>query len=184
MFETDAVLTLLQTHGLSLVAVLSLIEGPIVSVIAGYLATLGVFHFAALIPVLILGDLLGDIAFYGLGRYGQHLLPRRLAGRIDQNLSDQFERRGGRILAIGKLTHAAGAAVLVSAGAARMRLAPFMLFNTLATVPKVVAFVAIGAVFGQAHEQISQWIGQTSLVLLALAALGIGGWFWIARKSR
>lgn len=190
MFGTEEVLALLRAHGLAIVAFLSLIEGPIVSVIAGYLAKLGYFAFAALVPVLIVGDLLGDIGFYALGRYGYHRIPDWLLRRLGlrkgsmRALRGQFARRGGRILTVGKLTHAAGAAVLVSAGAARMPVLPFLFYNAAATVPKTAFFVALGAVFGQAHEAISVWIGRTTLGLLALILVAAGVWFWLARRSR
>lgn len=179
--ETAAVLDLLKTHGLSLVAGLSLIEGPIVTVISAYLATLGIFRFATLIPVLIVADLLGDIVFYCLGRYGASLIPARLKPD-DTALQDRFQRQGGRILAMGKLTHAAGAAVLVSAGIARMQVPAFLFYNTLATIPKTLFFAALGILFGHAHEAISRWIGHTSLALLALILAAGGIWFWKTRR--
>lgn len=190
MFGSEEVLALLQAHGLAIVAFLSLLEGPIVSVIAGYLGKLGYFTFGTLVPVLVAGDLLGDIGFYAMGRYGYHRIPDWLLRRLGlrkgsmRALRGQFARRGGRILTVGKLTHAAGAAVLVSAGAARMPVLPFLFYNTLATVPKVAVFVAIGAFFGQAHEAISVWIGRTTLGLLAILVIAVGAWVWLARRSR
>lgn len=189
MFSAEDVIALLHSHGLQLVAFLSVLEGPIVSVLAGYMAMQGFFGFGSLIPVLVAGDLLGDLLFYALGRYGFHLLPDWLVRRLGlceaslAKLRDQFDRRGGRILAVGKLTHAAGAAVLVSAGMARMAVLPFLFFNTLATIPKTVIFVVLGAFFGHAYQAISVWIGRGSLVLLTLL-FGAGVFLWLKRRSR
>ncbi len=98
-------------------------------------------------------------------------------GTITRN----FDERGGRLLAFGKLTHAAGAAVLISAGIARMPVLPFLFYNTLATIPKTLFFALIGALFGQAHETIAGWIGPASLGILALFLIVGGVWWWTRR---
>ena len=61
-----------------------------------------------------------------------------------------FRDNGVRLLVIGKLTHAAGFAVLFAAGAARMPFLTFVLANLLATIPKSLILFAIGYMFGSA----------------------------------
>ena len=56
----DAVLHLMQAHGLWLVGPMAVIEGPIVTVIAAYLAKLGYMNIWAVYAVCVLGDLIGD----------------------------------------------------------------------------------------------------------------------------
>ena len=51
----DAVLTLMQGHGLWLVGPMAVIEGPIVTVIAAYLAKLGYMNIWAVYAVCVLG---------------------------------------------------------------------------------------------------------------------------------
>ena len=76
MTAADSVLQLLQAHGLLLLFPLAVIEGPIVTVVAGWLARLGHFRLEWAMPILILADLVGDSLLYGLGRAGPDVLPQ------------------------------------------------------------------------------------------------------------
>lgn len=182
VLDLPTVLGLIESHGLLLIAPLALVEGPIVTVIAAWLASLGHLDIIAVAVVVILADLAGDVALYAVGRRGPRLLPARWRAwlRLDDDsieaLVDHYRHRGGRILVFGKLTHSLGALLLVAAGAARMPLGPFLAYNTLATVPKSLFFLGIGWGFGATLGRVDAWIFWGSLGLLAVA-LGVGLWF-------
>ncbi len=188
MVTLDSVIQLIQTHGLLLLAPLSVLEGPIVTVIAGYLASLGLLNTAGALAVVVAGDLVGDALLYLAGRKGIKCLPQRWRDRLGLNadrveaLKGHFGARGGRTLVIGKLTHSAGAAILVAAGAARMPAGAFLWWNLIATLPKSAAFLALGYAFGAAYSQIDLWIFRVSFVLLAL--LLAGGVVWWRQRRR
>jgi membrane protein DedA with SNARE-associated domain len=181
MIGLDQVQTLIAANGLLLMAPLAVIEGPIVTVIAAYLASLGLLDLRAVIVVAVLADLVGDTILYFVGRNGLGGLPGRWRTRLGmpaervERLADHFRRKGGRTLVVGKLTHSAGAAVLVAAGTARMPFGAFLLFNLVATVPKVLVFAALGWVFGSAYSQVDHWIfvGSSLLFLCVLIAFGV-----------
>jgi membrane protein DedA with SNARE-associated domain len=188
MFDLPAIEALIRDHGLSIIAPVAVVEGPIVSIIAGHLAALGYFDFAVLTAVLVVADLVGDLAFYGLGRFGRNRLSRRLMARIGlpaaaDALTSLFRRRGGGLLFFGKFTQGAGAAILFAAGAAHMPFAPFLVFNGCATVLKSIALVAIGAFFGHAYSQIGDWLGALGLATLGLIVIFGAVWLW-KTKSR
>jgi membrane protein DedA with SNARE-associated domain len=115
-------------------------------------------------------------------------LPQRWRDRLGLNadrveaLKDHFGSQGGRTLVIGKLTHSAGAAVLVAAGAARMPAGAFLWWNFIATLPKSAVFLALGYAFGAAYAQIDAWIFRASLGLLAVLVLG--GVIWWRRRGQ
>jgi membrane-associated protein len=79
-----------------------------------------------------------------------------------------YRDNGVRVLVVGKLTHAAGFAVLVAAGAARMPFGTFVLANLLATIPKSLALVALGYLFGSAHALIAGWFSWGTVVILGI----------------
>ena len=81
----------------------------------------------------------------------------------------------------GKLTHSAGAAVLVAAGLARMPLWRFTWVNLLATVPKSLFFVVIGYAFGAAYSRIDDWIARASMLVLGLLVLA--GIVWLLKRT-
>lgn len=181
------VTALVAKHGLAVVAPIAVLEGPIVTVIAAWLASRGLFPLWAVALVVIVADLVGDLLFYGLGRWGRGYLPARLLDRFGlgadrlEALAGHFERKGGRTLLFGKLTHSVGFAVLAAAGAGRMKLGQFLWFNLLGTVPKSLFFVGLGYGFGTAYVRIDNWISRLSLVLLAVILAGGASWFLVRR---
>lgn len=190
MLGLETVAALIGKYGLALVAPVAVIEGPIVTVIAAWLASTGRLDLWAVIAVVILADLFGDFLAYALGRWGLARLPegwrRRLGLRPARlrGLADHFSRKGGRTLILGKLTHSMGFAVLVAAGTARMRLGHFLWYNLLGTVPKSLFFVGVGYGFGSAYTRIDHWIGRISLILLVLLLVGIGSWIFYRKWHR
>lgn len=163
---------LIRDYGLLVIAPLALLEGPLVSVASGYLAKAGLVPLQRVFAVLVLADLAGDLVLYWIGRQGRAglALPwlarigvtrRRLSGALRA-----FRRNGGRLLVLGKLTHSAGFAVLLAAGMARMPVARFLVLNTVATVPKTAACVAVGWWFGAVTDRVGHWLAGGALLVL------------------
>ncbi|WP_372839498.1 DedA family protein [Phaeovulum sp.] len=190
MIGAEGVLVLLKLHGLSLLAPLAVLEGPIVTVIAAYLASLAFFDVWLVYVVVVVADLVGDSIFYALGRRGPGLLSPRWRNRFGVTdarlgaLKGHFHNQGGRTLVVGKLTHSAGMVVLLAAGAARMPFWRFLGFNLIATLPKSLVFVIIGYTLGRAYTAIDGWIFRASFALLVLSLVAIAAWYLYRRGVR
>ena len=150
---------------------LVIIEGPIVTIIAGFLTAHGFYNFSAALSVIVLSDLFGDSIYYVLGKWGR-------LGVIDKwgrflgitakrvlTIDKYFERHGAKILFLGKLSVGIGAAILVAAGMANVAYRKFIWINLLATIPKSFVLLVAGFYFGQAYKQFNE--------LLSFAALSI-----------
>ena len=180
---------LVQAHGLWLLVPASIVEGPIVTVIASYMASLGLLNIYAVYVICVLGDLLGDTILYCIGRFAPKTLPGRWQVRLGlsrsrrKSLRCHYHDKGGKTLMIGKLTHAASAPVLVAAGAAKMNYLSFIGWNTLATLPKTLVFTIVGYVFGYAYATIDNYIFRGSIILLGLT-LVVGGIWYYRRRNR
>lgn len=177
----------MSTYGLWVLTPLAVLEGPIVTVIAGYLASLSILSLWQIVPCVVVADILGDSLLYLLGRLALGglgptwrdrlgLSPRRL-----YSLMRGFRRNGTRILVAAKLTHAAGFAALTAAGAARMPFADFLVANTIAGIPKCLFFVALGYLFGSAYETIASWLSGEAALLLAIC-VGLGAFVYVRRR--
>jgi membrane-associated protein len=179
MTDPAQILTLVSSHGLIVLTLLAILEGPIVTVIAAWLASTGVLSLPGVFVCVVLGDLIGDTALYLAGRFAPGLLPHRWARRMGLSprrvapLLRNFRDNGPRLLTIGKLTHAAGFAVLIAAGVARVPFGTFLMVNLMATVPKSVAFIALGYLAGSAFAAIGQWLFVASLVVVLVIGVGV-----------
>lgn len=184
----DSLLIALSGHGSAILLPLSILEGPIVTVLAGYAARLGLVGLVLAYGIVVLGDLLGDSLLYLLGRSGLGRIPPRWlarAGLVPERLavlSQHFADKGGRTLILGKITHSAGAAVLIAAGFARMSYPAFLWYNLLGTLPKSAAFLALGYLLGEAATRLGPSLAEGSMVMLALLVLAALAWWIIARR--
>lgn len=186
MLGLETVAALIAKDGLVLLAPIAVLEGPIVTVIAAWVASRGLLDIYSVAVVVILADVFGDALFYALGRWGLHRLPIRWRYRMGlsrdrlSRVTGHFQRNGARTLIFGKWTHSAGAAVLVAAGLAKMPIARFLWVNLAATIPKSLVFVALGYAFGSAYSRIDDWIARISLLLLGVIALA--GIIWLLKR--
>ncbi len=181
----DALIAAVTSHGTVILLPLAILEGPIVTVLAGYAARLGIFQVPVAFAIVVLGDLVGDSVLYMLGRSGLRRIPVRWLARLgldpdrEATLSSHFAEKGGRTLILGKITHSAGAPILVAAGLARMPFLPFLWYNLLGTLPKSAVFLALGYMLGEAATHLGPTIAEGSLIMLAvLLVAGLVWWFW------
>ena len=184
------ILSDLQAHSLVWLFLIAIVEGPLVTVAAGWLARLGDVNLGAAFAALILADLVGDMALYSIGRTSHGRLPARVRRWLritEENLARlalHFRHKGGRTLLIGKITHSLGFAVLVAAGVGRMNIPAFLFWNLLGTVPKTLFFLALGYVLGHAFGSVEYWLGRaTVLLLVLLIAAGLGWLVWRRGRS-
>ncbi len=155
------------------------IEGPIVTVIAGFLSSLGHLNIFIVYAVIVLGDVVGDSLYYAIGFYGRlGFVERwgRFLGMTKERvvkIENHFKNHVGKTLITGKLTHFAGAVILVAAGVARVPYWRFVWYNFLPTIPKSLAFLLLGYYFGKAYQQIDQYFDYATLAILAVCVLAV-----------
>lgn len=167
----------ISLYGYLAIFLLSVIEGPLVTVFAALLAARGYFNVYAVFATVVAGDLAGDVLIYSLGRWLIRRLPwhsglhfHAFRHRL-QLLQSDIRKRAGHYLLIGKLTHAIGFAVLLAAGVARIRFTIYILFNLLGTLPKSLALVLLGYFFGYYYQDFSERYQSISLIALVLGIL-------------
>jgi|SRR5579863_1412778 membrane protein DedA with SNARE-associated domain len=166
----QAVQHYLALYGYLALLPLMVIEGPAVTVIAAFLASQDLLNVWAVYAIAVIGDLIGDMLYYAAGRWTLQRLtdrPGRWATRLRQRVAQLGPRictRAGAMLLFGKLTHSAGFAVLLAAGAAHVSVRRFLLFNLAGTLPKSLLLVVIGYWFGRLYAAT-----QTDLALASLA---------------
>jgi membrane protein DedA with SNARE-associated domain len=168
----------LIAHGSALILPLSVIEGPVVTIVTGFLTAQGYFDWRWAFFMLVCGDLIGDVIYYWIGRNG--ITPLRLLGRrigvrgtISPDLQQQMKQNAVKMLLIGKWTHSIGCLVLVGAGMLRVPLPRFLLINLLATLPKSAVLLSIGYFAGVHIAFFERHAGFIAFALTVAGALAI-----------
>jgi membrane protein DedA with SNARE-associated domain len=180
------ILSLLSTWGYALILPISIIEGPIVAVIAGFLVSLEQLNFFGVYFILLVGDFFGDLLYYYIGRWGHGPLAQRIVARLGatperrHRLEEAFHKHSFKVLLLNK-TQAAGGFVLYYAGAVRMPLGRFLWINVLGSIPKIAFFEVIGFYFGKSYFIIQKYLNYAGLVML-LIPLGLLAIYWLIRR--
>lgn len=164
-------------YGYAALLALALIEGPAVTVFAGMLAAHGLVDIAVVYPMVVVCDLIRDLAVYAVGRWLPHLLSWRgwrWGMRLRQQIAavaPRVKANAAKMLVVGKLTHFAGIAVLLAAGAVRVPVFRYLFYNFVPTLPKSALLLLVGYSFAEVYlslEGDARIIGATGFVLAAI----------------
>ena len=167
---------------------IAVIEGPIITVISGFLLAQGFFNVFILFSVFIIGDLVGDILYYSLGRYGGLKILKKWGHLINmdekkiEELSPRFKKHEVKISLFGK-TQAIGSVVLFIAGLTKMNFRKFIIVNGLASLPKVIIFLLIGYYFGSAYVAIDSYMKKIGIISTLILVIGFIIYFLHIRKK-
>ena len=176
---------LLIEHGGALILPLAVIEGPIVSVVTGFLSARGYFDWYWALCLLVCGDVIGDLIYYSVGRGSGTRLARVFrrflpSGGVPRELQNGLTRNSAKMLLIGKWTHSIGFLVLICSGMLRLPLRRFFLVNTLASLPKSAVLLGLGYFVGDHYPLFERHVVFTTIML---CAVGITGMLAILRRN-
>ncbi|MCX6712660.1 MAG: DedA family protein [Candidatus Vogelbacteria bacterium] len=186
----DQIIALLHIYGYFLLFPIAFLEGPIITVIAGFLSAHGVFVWYWAYLVVIAGDLGGDIFYYFIGRFSRHGFLLRwgkylgIEEREVEKIEEHFRRHPGKTIIIAKWTQVAGLPVLIAAGIAKMPLGPFTFYNALGTVVKSAVLLSLGYFAGAAYQQIDSYFSLASTVSFFIAVLLLVGYIIYRRRRK
>lgn len=185
-FTAIHLFVLFLQYGYLLLFPFAVLEGPVVAIIGGALVASGALNGYTVFAVLVLADLVGDLLYYSLGRWGHvHTIERlsSLLGITEERLAPlkkRFAKNDWKLLLIGK-TQGLGGIILYFAGVTRMKLSRFLGWNFVGTIPKVLIFEFVGYLFGQTLINSQRYFDFITVIpfVLALALLVT---YWLGRR--
>ena len=142
---------------------LAIIEGPIITVVAGFLVTLGKMNIFIVYLLAIAGDLIGDGALYAVGRFGKNFVRKygHYIGASEVKLDKAkifFAEKHNKAIAMSKIFHGVGVSGLVAAGVLEIPYIRYFRTCTLISFIQAAVFLAIGLIFGHAYVQIAHYL--------------------------
>lgn len=179
----------LYAYGYWILFPLVVIEGPLVTILAGFLASLKFFNIFLAYAVVVLADLTGDIIYYCAGRWWlNRAFNRTLAffslskSRVEK-IEQALKKNRGKVLFFGKLSHVVGVVILFAAGHAEVPFADYVWYNFLATLPKSLVLILVGYYFGSSISNFNRYLDFTVLGLVGFTAVFLAAYFIIAYFS-
>ncbi len=166
--------------GYPLIFVTTIVEGPIVTVIGSFLASLGYFNIFMVYTVVVSADIIGDMLWYSLGYFGRKHFIERYGHYIGitteriVKMESHFSSHAGKTIFLAKITHAIGLPFIIAAGMARVRFKTFFSYSLWATLPKSLIFVLLGYYAGTSYKRINTVLKDfTIAIIIIVIAFGV-----------
>lgn len=155
------------------------LEGPMLMVASGFLLKHHLLKLLPLVVALIVGDLVGDIMWYCVGRYGAEPIMRKygtwlgFTPTIFEKLKGLFLNHHKNILLISKVTLGFGLAkgVLMAAGASQVPFKKFLVLNFIGEIILVALLLLVGYFFGNMYDLIPHGFKPAFVVVLVGAVI-------------
>ncbi len=154
---------------------LSVIEGPIITVIAGFFATMGIFNPYLVYTIAVVGDIFGDTLAYGIGRWGSVPFINHFGRYVGitpektEKARAYFETHHTRAVLFSKIFHGVGVAGLITAGNLKVPYKRFFWLCIRISLVQSAIFLTLGLLFGKAYIKFGRYLDY-----FGIATIGIG----------
>ncbi|MFC4638715.1 DedA family protein [Deinococcus hohokamensis] len=159
---------------------------------AGFAAARGDMNLPLVILMGTLGSVLGTLPLYYLGRvfgeerlvawadkYGKWLT---LRGQDIRKADDWFDRHGTKAVLFGRMVPGIRSLLSLPAGMSEMPLPKFLIYSAIGSGLWASALAGAGYVLGDNYEQVEQYVGPASKIILGL--LLVAAVVWFVRRKR
>jgi membrane protein DedA with SNARE-associated domain len=185
----DSVLQFLQTSGYLIMFVLMTLEGPIVSYVSAFLASLDVFNIYYVAILSFFGNVLGDVIFFSIGRIGKKLVVERfvtktLSTNRTNRLGNYLKENPGKAITVIKLTPPLPIPGLILTGASDVSFKKFFIYSSIVSLGYTLFIVLLGFYSGMAFAAISKYVRYIDILIGVLILMCIGIFFLIKYVSR
>jgi len=168
---------------------LMIVEGPIVTIIVAFLASLGYFNVFIVFLLSVAGDVIGDIILYYIGYFGgARILAKaekflKVSPATVEKLKQKFHEKSGKIIFYVKSTTGLSYITFITAGTLKMRLLKFVKYSILGGLVWSSFLVVVGYFFGYAAEQISQYLKYAGYLIFAAAVIFFVGLVFYKKRQ-
>lgn len=149
-------------------------EGPIITIISGFLASIGQLNFWLAYIVVASGDLFADTLYYFIGRWGRERFIAKFGKYFGLNIDRvrklelHFQNHPWKTFGFGKVAHGTGSLILAAAGLAKVPYWEFLGYNIPTTLANSFTLIVIGYYFGHAYQSFDTYFGYVSIAFLVL----------------
>ncbi len=178
IFSMATLIGWIGTYRYVILLPIAIVEGPIITIICGFLCAQGQLELWIVYIIVILGDLIGDVVWYYIGyRYGYAFAKKwgERFGLTDQKIEqvkEKFHKHKHSILFLSKITNGLGLAlvVLFTAGLSKIPFRRYMIINFTGQLVWSGILLVIGYEFGNALNKIDSIGGKITLGIGVAAA--------------
>lgn len=183
---SSSLLSFLQSNGYFIVFLIMLAEGAVITYVASFAASLGIFNVYIVLILSILASIIADFVHYSIGRFGkgsyfEKKLIHLVSAEKAEHIKHFFRINVGKTMLVIKLTPALPMPGFVLAGASGVSIKKFLAYSVIISIVYSSFFVTLGFFSGAAFTFVYKYIkyGELLIGILALSVLIL---FLIIRK--
>lgn len=186
--ELSPFLQFLADYGYWIAVPIMILEGPFITIIMGFFASLGLFDIYVVITLSVISDLFSDTFYYAIGRHaGPPILSRfKVPGGTDhenlQKLRQRFERYPGRIFFTAKVLTGIAHSTFALAGVVKYSYKKVLPYSIPGGIIWSAALGMLGFYFGWQATNISRFLSSAGLVLFGLLVLFLFYEFYLGKR--
>lgn len=166
---------------------LSIVEGPIIAIVAGFLCRQDVLNFWMVYIILIVGDNIGDTMYYALGYWSNSPLAVKLMSWLGikkerlEKVKTYFGNNPFKAITFSKLILGVGVAGLFLAGKSKIPYARFFTICLFTSFVQSLVYLVVGWFFGEFYLQINHYFNYfASISIVVVLAVVL---FYIVRSK-
>jgi membrane protein DedA with SNARE-associated domain len=175
--DYTTIVHLIATYGPFILLPIMIVEGPIITIIAAFLASLGVLNIFFVYTLAYIGNVIGDVAYYNIGRFGRETFIKhygKYIGLHEENIlhiENHYKKQYLRTILIAKITEAPIVPTLIAAGIAKTDFRKFLPLIAVIEIFKVLIFVVVGFYFGEFYKVIGAYLKDESIAAGMIAII-------------
>lgn len=188
-FSPSELLSLLGQYKYWVIFPIAVIEGPIITIISGFLVNSGVLSGILAYSILVVADVLGDTVYYFTGRFWRSSTwVKRLMGFFGYDesteafLEEHFRKHKFKTFLIGKFTHGIGGMIEIASGIAGIGFWQYLSISFITTLPKSLILITIGYYAGVYYEKINGYFQNFAFITVGMVIIFI--FFTVSKKVK
>jgi membrane-associated protein len=149
----------------------AVLEGPIISIISGFLVSRGYLKLLPALLVVFLGDVISDSVFHFIGKGGRYMINYLKFSHVSDDqlkrIENQFASSPWKTMILAKASYGLGTIFMIATGAARMSWKKFLEYILSLNFIRSTILIAIGFYFGK----VALHLGPTYLQYYVIAVV-------------
>ena len=183
--ELAAIIALLEQYRYLILFPLACLEGPILGFITGTLIPFGYFHPVPLLVTLILADLIPDVVYYYLGRWGKNrtwvqkfIAKLRITPERLELLRKLWHTHTIKAMLVTKFAYGLSTPLLITAGLVHLPFSKFWKLSAFLAACQYTVLVSLGYFFGEYFTKVESTLVRVQILVAAAAVVFIIYYFF------
>ncbi len=182
----EYLLSVLETYRYAVLFPIAFLEGPILSVMVGFLVSAGFIKLLPSFGILMFADVVRDVASYYVGKWWHPKFAVTRLGKRMAGMDRLWHEHTFKAMMLAKWSYGLSFPLLISAGLAKIPVRSFIINALFATTLQYAVLMAVGYYFGESYEVVGTYIVNAQIAVaigLVLVIAGIVAFSKFVRKE-